>query len=148
MKFARASLLRRMRSRMLLRGLLPIFVFMAYGCLCAHVEHSNSEHHIDSVAEAPPLHAMAASGTADYTNRSEKCHDDLPVGSTPGGRAGAGLSLQNAPATSPVLQVTGWASWLASGRERSPPGVLSHASQLEVHPTRATALAVLCVFRS
>lgn len=147
-EFARTSLLRRWRTCVLIRCLLPIFVFMAYGCACAEVGHVNSEHHLDSFANISPVHAIAAFGYADYANRAEKCHDDLPTGSTPDVQAGAGLWSQHGPSGSHILPMTGWVSSLASGQERAPPGGLSRATHPEVGRTGATALAMLCVFRS
>jgi hypothetical protein len=145
--FARRSLLHRRRTYVLVRRLLPIFFFMAYGCACAEVGHSNSEHHLESVAKTSPAYATAAFGYADYANRGEHCHDDLPVGSTSGMQAGAGLSSQRAASISRPLPVTGWVSSFISG-QRAPPGGLSPANHLEVAPTGATAHALLCVFRS
>lgn len=147
-EFAGTSLLRRWRSVVLIRRLLPIFVFMAYGCACAEVGRVNSEHRLESVANSSPAYAMAGFGYADYANRAERCHDDLPVASTPDLQAALGLSSQYGLSGSHILPMTGWMSSLASGQERAPPGRRSRAIHSEVHPAGATAHVLLCVFRS
>lgn len=144
-EFARTPLLRRRRALALMRCLLPIVFFMAYGCACAEV--GNSGHHLDSRAKTSAVQATAVFGFADYSNRAEHCHHDLPVGSTSSAQGDAGLSSQRAASVSHPLPATGWVSSLTSG-QRAPPGGLSPANHLVVRPTGATALAVLCVFRS
>ena len=144
-EFARTSLLHRRRTCALIRRLLPVIFFMAYGCACAEV--GNSGHHLDSVVKTSPAYATAAFGFADYSHRAEHCHDDLPVGSASGAQGDAGLSSQRASSVPHPLPATGWVSSLTSG-QRAPPGGPSPENHLEVRPTGATALAVLCVFRS
>lgn len=129
-----------------LRGLLALVVFMAYGCACIPEGYFHSEYRIGHVA-ASPSHSMLAFGHAGYTNSRHRCHDDQPEGSTPGGQAAMVLSSQQAPVT-PTLPLTGWVSAEGSSRERSPPGVSSRGNHAEACRTSATALAMLCVFRS
>lgn len=146
-EFARITVLGRDRTAMLARGFLSLFAFMAYGCACVPVGHFHGDSHLGS-AVTYSLHSIAAEFEhADCGNGGDRCHDELPMGSTLDSRTIATILSQFAPAISHILPMIGWVSAEESGRERSPP-TPSPASHLEARLTRATALAVLCVFRS
>lgn len=145
-RFARISLLPRNPAGVLMQGFLALLAFMAYGCACVPVGHSDGDSHIDRIAASHSYSAVAF-GHVNCGNGGHRCHDDLPVGFPADTQAEPHLSSRSAPAFSHVLPMIGWVNAEASGRERSPPAP-SRARHLEVCRTAATALAVLCVFRS
>jgi hypothetical protein len=147
LEFARITVLGRDCTAALTRGFLSLFAFMAYGCACVPVGHFHGNSHLGS-AITSSLHPIAvAFEHTECGNGGDRCHDDLPVGSTSDSRTIANALSQPAPAISHILPMIGWVSAEESGRERSPP-TPSPAGHPEVRLTRATSLAVLCVFRS
>src|SRR5262249_32629720 len=108
--------------------------------------------HVGSVITSS-LHSIAATFEhGDCGNGGGRCHHELPMGSTSNGRTIATIFFPLPPSLSPIPPLIRWVSAQGSGPGRPPPPPSppppSPASHPEVRLTRATSLAVLCVFRS